>query len=153
MQLQTKILLGCLLVTGLVLAAVGGASADRGYGGGHGGRGGHMMQMFERVDLDGDGQVTRAELTEYRNQRFGDGDANGDGALELAEFEAVWLAMVRERMVDRFQSLDADGDGRITAAEFDQPLDRMFGRFDADEDGTVSRSEIREHHGQRRHRD
>ena len=151
MQLHTKILLGSLLVAGLVLAAVGGVSADRGgYGGG---RGGHMMQMFERVDLNGDGQVTRVELTEYRDRRFSEGDANGDGALELAEFEAVWLAMVRERMVDRFQALDADGDGRITAAEFDRPLDRLFSRLDSDEDGSVSRSEIRDHRGQGRHRD
>lgn len=150
MQLQTKILLSVLLVAGLVLAAIDGASADRG---GHGGRGDQMMQMFERVDLNGDGQITRAELTKYRDQRFGEGDTNGDGALELAEFEEVWLAMVRERMVDRFQGLDADGDGRITAAEFDRPLDRLFSRFDRDDDGTVSRSEIRDHRGQGRHRD
>ena len=150
MQLQAKILLGSLLAAGLAFTAMGSALADRGD---HGGRGSQMMQMFERVDLNSDGQITRAELTEYRDRRFGEGDTNGDGALELAEFEEVWLAMARERMVDRFQGLDADGDGRITAAEFDRPLDRLFSRFDRDDDGTVSRSEIRDHRGQGRHRD
>ncbi|WP_375593585.1 hypothetical protein ABWI00_16215 [Algihabitans albus] len=157
MRLHTKILLGLLMAAGLVLAAASVASADRGsnHGPNHGpgGRGGQIMQMFEQVDLDGDGQITRAEVTQVRDQRFADSDTDGDGTLALDEFEQLWLQMVRERMVDRFQSLDADGDGRITAAEFDRPIDRMFSRMDADEDGAVSRSEIREHHGRRWHRD
>lgn len=153
MKLHTKILLGLLMATGLVLAAASVASADRGSNHGPGGGGGQMMRMFKQLDLNGDGQITRAEVTEFRDQRFSDSDTDGDGTLALEEFEQLWLEMVRERMVDRFQSLDADGDGRITAAEFDRPIERMFSRMDDDDDGTVSRSEIREHHGRRWHRD
>ena len=52
-------------------------------------------------------------------------DANGDGTLSLAEFEALHGALMRETMVDRFQHLDADGDGKITAEEMKGAAGRM----------------------------
>ncbi len=52
-------------------------------------------------------------------------DADGDGSLSKAEFDALHSAMMRETMVDRFQHLDADGDGRVTGDEMGAPALRM----------------------------
>ena len=52
-------------------------------------------------------------------------DADGDGTLSIAEFEALHNAMTRNFMVDRFQALDEDGDGKITAAEMAAPAKQM----------------------------
>ncbi len=57
--------------------------------------------------------------------RLAEFDADGDGALSLAEFETLHAAMIREKTVDRFQHLDADGDGRITKDEMTAPAHRM----------------------------
>jgi hypothetical protein len=149
---STKALLGATAVALVTLAAAGGALADRGGSGpgGFGGRGGPghgpALQLFEEIDADADGNVTRAELEDFRAARFGETDADADGGLSLAEFQELWLQMMRERMVDRFQKLDADGDGQVTPAEFDRPLDRMFAFLDRNEDGSVSKEEIRPPH-------
>ncbi len=75
------------------------------------------------------------------------GDADGDGALSFAEFEARWLTM-RTRS---FDTLDSDGDGVISEAEMTaNPLGSPDGgervaealkRADADSDGAVTRAE------------
>lgn len=73
------------------------------------------------------------------------GDANGDGRLSLAEFQAV--------QGQRMMRLDSDGDGRISAAEWSamprgakakpaaDPA-RAFGRLDRNNDGALDRGEV-----------
>jgi Ca2+-binding EF-hand superfamily protein len=60
--------------------------------------------------------ILQAKLAEF--------DANGDGALSIAEFETLHSAAIRELMVDRFQALDNDGDGLVTAEEMKAPARR-----------------------------
>ncbi|MGR3271734.1 EF-hand domain-containing protein, partial [Thalassococcus profundi] len=57
--------------------------------------------------------------------RLAEFDADGDGALSLAEFETLHAAMIRKQTVDHFQHLDADGDGRVTKEEMTAPAHRM----------------------------
>jgi len=82
-----------------------------------------MMQMMMGPGMmaapsaEGAGAAMQARLAEF--------DADGDGSLSLAEFEALHAAMIRETTVDQFQHLDADGDGRITEAEMAAPAKRM----------------------------
>jgi hypothetical protein len=46
-------------------------------------------------------------------------------------------------IVDRLMAFDKDGDGKLTKAELtDQRLHRFFDRADADQDGSVTRSEL-----------
>lgn len=52
-------------------------------------------------------------------------DADGNGTLDLAEFESLHAALIRETTVDRFQHLDADGDGQVTEQEMKAAADRM----------------------------
>ncbi|MGP1352189.1 MAG: hypothetical protein ACTS1Z_02605 [Parasphingopyxis sp.] len=81
-----------------------------------------------------------------REQAWAAADADGNGALNAAEFSALHDARhVRraERRTMRFDRADSDSDGQLTLAEFSaRPLAR-FDRADADGDGSVTREERR----------
>ena len=53
--------------------------------------------------------------------------------------EALWLAAMREKMVDRFQDLDADGNAVVTTEEFKKPYANMVRHMDKNGDGVLSR--------------
>lgn len=89
------------------------------------GKHGMMGGMRKMLDADGDGQVTPEEAAEQLQAKLEEFDADGDGSLSIAEFEALHSAIIREKMVDRFQHLDADGDGQITPEEMNAPADEM----------------------------
>lgn len=82
-------------------------------------------QFAEGFDADGNGIVSSEELRGGLEGRLSQYDADGDGALSLAEFETLHAAMIRNLMVDHFQALDGDGDGAITKTEMTAPADRM----------------------------
>ncbi|MCF7702038.1 EF-hand domain-containing protein [Loktanella sp. M215] len=84
--------------------------------------GGDMMKMF---DTNEDGTVTADEMRTELQAKLTEYDADGNGALSIAEFETLHSAMIREMMVDRFQELDADGDGSVTGEEMTAPADKM----------------------------
>lgn len=104
--------------------------------------------MFDRLDADGDGVITRAEIEAARLARAAEMDADGDGTITREEFVAWHAARAAERaerragrMFDRVAGPDAEGiapeqmlrEGRI---------DRMFARLDTDGDGAISREEF-----------
>jgi len=149
-----------LLTTGaLALGAAGfaGASlADGGWGRHHGGSGHHGgaggERLFETFDANQDGTLTQAEVDQARQAQLAEFDANGDGSLDLEEYQALWLDAMRERMVDQFQAHDDDGDGVVTAEEFGERFGGIVTRLDDDGDGEVTMDELRErrmrgHHG------
>lgn len=122
---------------------------------------GHMT----RADTDGDGQITRAELTAQADDMFARMDANDDGVIDAEDRSA--------RRMERFAAADADGDGEITQAEMQamheareqrretrrtDRMAKMFDRMDADNSGGLSQEELRAMHeargerGQHEHR-
>ena len=148
-----------LLTTGalaLGAAAFAGASlADGGWGRHHGGGGHHGAsgeRLFETFDANQDGRLTQAEVDQARQAKLAEFDADGDGSLDLEEYQALWLDAMRERMVDQFQAHDDDGDGMVTAEEFGERFGGIVSRLDDDGDGEVTMDELRErrmrgHHG------
>jgi hypothetical protein len=87
-----------------------------------------MMQMMMGGGMMGTGMAgvpSAADAGTMMQSRLSEFDADGDGKLSLAEFEALHGAMIRDMTVDRFQHLDADGDGKITADEMGMPARRM----------------------------
>ena len=106
--------------------------------GGRGRRGGMMREIFARVDADGDGEVTRAEIDAFRTAQVSGADTGGDGALSIEEFDTLYRQFTRTRMVRVFQRLDRDGDGVVSAAEMGRPIDRMIERMDRDGDGVLT---------------
>lgn len=97
--------------------------------------------------------ATRAEVEAKVKERFAQMDANKDGAITRAEFDAGhatlsegrWsgkrLAMTAMRAGGMFAARDADSDGRVSLAEaLARPLAR-FDRADANKDGTLTPEE------------
>ncbi|HEX9791336.1 MAG TPA: hypothetical protein VGA60_11785 [Kiloniellales bacterium] len=125
-----------------------GSGGMRHHGGGHE-DGRHMFRMLESFDVNGDGKLSQAEIDETRAERFTSFDADSDQTLTLAEYEQLWLAAMREKMVDRFQDLDADGDAKITAEEFKAPFANLVRHMDRNDDGVVNREDSprRQHRG------
>lgn len=108
----------------------------------HGNRRHGMMgqnDIMTTFDTNGDGQVTQAEIDDFRGSRLAKFDTDGDGNLTLAEYQALWLAAMREKMVDQFQALDADGDAMVTAEEFKRPYADLVRRIDRNGDGVLTR--------------
>ena len=105
------------------------------------------MFLFEQFDANQDGRLTQAEIDQVRQSRLAEFDQNGDGKLTLEEYQALWMAAMRERMVDRFQSHDDDGDGLVTVEEFAEPFDRVIVRFDRNGDGELTLDEVRRRGG------
>ncbi len=158
MKTYNKIALAASVVAAGGLAFVGTSMARGGFQKGHGMFGGASM-IIEQLDADENGELSRAEIDSGLESRIANADANGDGNVDLEEFQPLFLEIIRSRMVDGFQKLDADGDAVITPEEFQGPINRIMSRLDRDEDGTLSAEEMqmRRHgrgHGEgRRHRD
>jgi hypothetical protein len=65
-------------------------------------------RRFARLDRDGDGFVSLAEIEQMRGERRGEGRGKR-GPVTLEKMEA--------RVLKRFDRLDTDGDGVITIEE------------------------------------
>jgi Ca2+-binding EF-hand superfamily protein len=159
MKRKTKIAIAAATLAGATALAAtsfaGGGMGHRG-GGGHGGSamgmhggGSQMMQWF---DLDKDGKLTQEEIDRARTERVNKFDKDGDGALNLAEYQALWMDAMRERMVDRFQGHDDDGDGKITQEEFGRHFANMVRYMDSNCDGVLDENDMgRRHRGESKH--
>lgn len=103
--------------------------------------------------------VTRDRFTTELDSRFVSLDADGNGALDVAEMEvaaARRAAAMREAIArnqrQRFEALDKDGNGSISFEEFKVLMpaptvtpdsETAVERFDSNGDGEVSQAEFR----------
>lgn len=165
MKTRSKVLMAasCAALIGSMLIAAPGI-ADRRGPDGPGGAGGPMgwrhgwgpgeppgphggplrgERILESFDHNNDGKLTQAEVDQVRRDRFTRFDTNKDGKLSLQEYQALWLDAMRRQMVDGFQALDDDGDAVVTAEEFVAPFGKLVNRLDANNDGELSRDELR----------
>ena len=105
--------------------------------------------MWQQLDTDGDGMISRQESDARRQALFAEADLDGDGKLnfeEMLEYQELRRQLHRQA---RFKALDADGDGVISQDELAQRADRFWARLDADGDGAITPDEMRE--GRKRH--
>ncbi len=105
----------------------------------------HGERLLENFDRNNDGKLTQAEIDQTRSDRFTQFDTDKDGTLTLQEYQALWFDAMRSRMVDRFQSLDDDGDAVVTNEEFLAPFGKVVNRRDRDDNGELTRDELRRH--------
>ena len=79
-----------------------------------------------RMDADGDGRVSRDEYLAWMGYAFEKLDRDGDGVLSAAELpggkgKPVSLETHRQRLAERFRRQDANGDGYLDAKELSAP--------------------------------
>ena len=87
-----------------------------------GGPGKHGALLLQKLDTNGDGQLSQAEIEAAQTERFAKFDTDGNGQLNLEEFQALWLDRMGDRITARFQALDADGDGTVSLTEMEAPV-------------------------------
>lgn len=63
-----------------------------------------------KIDTNGDGSITKAEVTAHADNRFAIMDADGNGVIDAGDRQA--------RAKARFAEMDADKSGTLTEAEF-----------------------------------
>ncbi|SNT28794.1 EF-hand domain-containing protein [Antarctobacter heliothermus] len=147
-----------LWVTGALVVVMGtaGIASARGYGDGERGpRGAGMEKMFEQIDADKDGKITKDEMEAHRTARFEAIDADGDGKLSKEEMDGARDARRLERTQKMVESLDQNDDGLLSAEELaaggpKRGPEAMFDRLDADEDGALTLEEMQQAHGKMR---
>jgi len=103
------------------LAAVAAVTGAIAYAQVEGGPGhGHPM-LFEMLDANKDGTVTRAEVTAAAEKHFAEVDTDHNGVISDAERDAM-----RARMEDEhFKRIDTDNSGQISREEFRAAHDKM----------------------------
>ncbi len=106
-----------------------------------------LGQFLELYDTNEDGSVSQEEVDAVRAARLAEFDADQDGQLSLAEYEALWLDAMRERMVDRFQAHDDDGDSLVTLEEFGEDFANLVDRRDRNGDGLLNEEDQRRPRG------
>lgn len=113
-----------LLVPSSVFVLTATATLAQGVPGAH---------FIENWDMDGDGQITPAEISEKRAEIFTMFDQNEDGQLDAVEYD----------LFDETRRADMEangGGGKGPMAKVDQAMDRGFN--DGDGDGAVSAEEF-----------
>ncbi|MCF8504239.1 MAG: EF-hand domain-containing protein [Caulobacter sp.] len=103
-----------------------------------------------RMDVNGDGKVTKGEFTNARVTMMMRADANKDGKLSKAELETGMSAMRKGGAAAgkgkgggmMFGMMDGNKDGFLTRAEIEKMIERRFQRIDVNGDGALSSSEM-----------
>jgi hypothetical protein len=101
----------------------------------------HLVEL----DSDGNGELTRAELTAEVEKTVARLDADRNGSIAVAEKQGQrdgGGTAMSGFVGQHWEEVDADGDGRVTRAEVEAVAVRMFGKADTDRDGKLSREEI-----------
>jgi Ca2+-binding EF-hand superfamily protein len=131
--MKTSTLLAALLVG---LAPLSAASAQDASG-----------RVFQRIDANGDGVISKDEIVAARDRRFQRLDKNRDGMIDRDEVDAARDAIMdradaaQARLGNAWRRMDANGDGKVSEEEF-RASTPLFDLVDRNGDGKLSADEI-----------
>lgn len=102
--------------------------------------------MFKKMDANGDGAVSKAEFNAFNAKRFKEMDANGDGKVTREEMDVRVNQVMRnglKHLDDRFAAADTNHDGVLDREEAKaMPVMLVyFDEVDTNHDGKVTREE------------
>ncbi len=149
MKTSTKVILAGLAVTVLAGSAVAAEGWRRHGPGAHARMG---KAMFDKVDTDKDGAVSREELMQAFGERFDKADADTNASVTKAEIIAAVEANAPFERAKRFSGriadrivyqLDLDDNGSVARAEAENRIGKVFALFDRNDDGKVDQAEVR----------
>ena len=100
-----------------------------------------LLANFGKVDVNGDGALSRDEYRNVQAAQWPQVDRNSDGFLTLDDFPRIAAGRARTQLAE-IAYLDANGDGRISQSEFVDGEAPLFRRADGNGDGMLTRSEI-----------
>jgi len=95
------------------------------------------MAMFKRMDADGDGYVTAAEMDAFRPM-MGAGPGRGTG---MPMGPGMMMGGAGMMMPAVMGTIDGDGDGSVSAQEHAAAAKAAFDRLDTDRNGRVTAAE------------
>ncbi len=121
----------------LLAAPTTSAQSDQGSGQG----GGRLAAMFAMADANHDGTITRAEFDAARAARFAQRDADHNGVLTASEMPHWGNTQPAGGEAPHLRG-DTNGDGSVSRAEWDAESAVMFSRLDANNDGVISQAEL-----------
>ena len=142
-RLWTPITTLCSVIVSSIALAAPQGNAPEGAARQHHRHGGTVL--FERLDKNKNGKVTRDEARQAKTARFNAMDKNRDGVLTQQEAQAARQDQHRHIAEERFAQRDTDKDGRLSKAESGMPEER-FARLDTDGDGVLSKEELQARH-------
>ena len=93
-----------------------------------------IARDFERIDSDGNGELSWPEFEARGSEVFYFADLDSDGYLSRGE--------APPGLARRFDSIDANGDDRLGADEVEAEHKRMFDAADRDRNGELTREEV-----------
>jgi Ca2+-binding EF-hand superfamily protein len=100
-----------------------------------------LLANFNRIDVNGNGEISRAEFRRVQAARWPQIDRNGDGYLSEEDFPTAAARRTKTQLAE-IAHLDADGDGRISQSEFLNGPAALFTQADRNSDGVLTRAEV-----------
>lgn len=99
--------------------------------------------MIARADINNDGRVTRAEFIDSRARNFSRLDRNGDGYITQADVgQRMAQRLATSGQPDLFGQFDDNRDGRVSRQEFATGPTVAFDMADRNRDGAVDSAEL-----------
>lgn len=99
------------------------------------------IERIMQADINGDQQVTRAELRGYRAEQFSRLDRNGDGFVSTDDVPSIFASRFAPRIKMLQEQFDVDHDGKVSRNELVNGPTLAFDGADGDHDGVVTRPE------------